>query len=228
MPVDDEMAGPPTLFGARYSVYTRIARLALGEKGVSYRLIEVDVFDPGGLSAEYLARHPFGRIPAFEHRNVSLYEAGAITRYVDEAFPGPALQPREAAARARMNQVISIMDAYAFRTLVWDVFVERERVPAKGGTPDEEKIAAALPKAKSCLRALEDILGVNPWFAGTVLSLADLHAAPMFFLFRLAPEGGEMLTEFPALGGWLDAIANRPATIETRHPLEPASRRFRE
>ena len=34
----------PVLFGAAYSVYVRIVRLALAEKRVPYRLHEVDVF----------------------------------------------------------------------------------------------------------------------------------------------------------------------------------------
>ena len=37
-----------TLFGAEYSVYTRIVRLALEEKGVSYRLEPVDIFAEDG------------------------------------------------------------------------------------------------------------------------------------------------------------------------------------
>ena len=95
----------PILFGAAYSVYVRIARLALAEKGVAYRLVEVDIFAEGGPPADYAARQPFGRIPAFEHDGFRLYESGAITRYVDEAFPGPPLQPAEPQARARVNQV---------------------------------------------------------------------------------------------------------------------------
>ena len=47
-----------------------------------------------------MERHPFGRIPAFEHERFDLYEAGAITCYVDEAFPGPVLQPGEPRRRA--------------------------------------------------------------------------------------------------------------------------------
>jgi glutathione S-transferase len=31
-----------------------------------------------------------------------------------------------------MNQVISVLDSYAYRTLVWDIFVERIRAPAQG------------------------------------------------------------------------------------------------
>ena len=94
------------LYGLERSVYTRIARLALEEKGVPYALHEVEIFGPGGVPPEQLARHPFGRIPALAHDGFVLYETGAITRYVDEAFAGPPLQPHEPARRARMPDAI--------------------------------------------------------------------------------------------------------------------------
>ena len=144
------------VYGAPYSIYTRIVRLALEVKGISYRLVEVDIFGADRGSPDYAARQPFGRIPAFEHDGFRLFESGAITRYVDEAFAGPPLQPREPRTRARMNQIISIMDAYAYRSMVWDVFVERVRVPVRGGQPDEAKIAAALPVARQVLESLGD------------------------------------------------------------------------
>jgi hypothetical protein len=56
-----------TLYGAEYSVYTRIARLALKEKGVDYSFEQVDIFAEGGPPEGYLKRHPFNRIPAFMH-----------------------------------------------------------------------------------------------------------------------------------------------------------------
>src|SRR5262249_20803790 len=152
-----------------------------------YELVEIDPFAPGGPPADYFARHPFGRIPAFEHDGFRLYEAGAISRYVNEAFPGAALQPRDPRGRARMNQVISVLDSYAYRTLVWDIFVERVRAPQNNRAPDEARIAAALPKAETCLAALEDLM--DTWLAGPDLTLADLHASPMFAYFRMAPEG---------------------------------------
>ncbi|RVD71405.1 glutathione S-transferase family protein, partial [Mesorhizobium sp. M4A.F.Ca.ET.029.04.2.1] len=39
----------PILYGADYSVYVRIARLALEEKGIGYDLVPVDVFAPEGV-----------------------------------------------------------------------------------------------------------------------------------------------------------------------------------
>ena len=169
----------PTLFGATYSVYVRSARLALAEKGVDYRLEPVDIFAPGGPPAGYRRRHPFLRIPAFEHDGFRLYETGAITRYIDEAFPGPPLMPATLQDRARANQILGILDGYAYRTWIWDIYVERCSVPKDGGKADEAKIAAALPRAETCLDAIEDLMAGDAFFLGAQPTLSDLHAAPM-------------------------------------------------
>ena len=209
------------LHGADYSVYTRIARLALEEKGITYQLHPIDIFADKDPPEDYLERHPFARIPAFEHEDFHLYEAGAISRYVDEGFSGPKLQPADARARARMNQIISILDSYGFRSLVWDVFVERVRAPQKGGKSDEVKIEAGLATAEKCLSALSEIRGNDTWLVGAKVSLADLHAYPMIALFRLAPEGQALFETYPALVEWYKAFGNRESARATRHPLEP-------
>jgi glutathione S-transferase len=214
----------PIVFGAAYSVYVRTVRLTLEEKGVGYRLDEIDVFAPGGPPRGYVEqRHPFGRIPAFEHDGFRLYETGAITRYVDAAFAGPRLQPADPRACARMNQVIGVLDNYAYRTLVWDIFVERVRASAQGRKPDEARIAAALPKAEICLRALVDLMGESPYLAGRELTLADLYAAPMFIYFRIAAEGAALVRQMPRLDAWLTEIDQRVSVAATRSPLEPLS-----
>jgi glutathione S-transferase len=208
----------PIVFGAPYSVYVRSVRLALEEKGIDYELVPVDIFASVGVPPRHLARHPFGKIPAFEHAGLSLYEAGAITRYVDEAFPGPQLQPDDPRGRARMNQIISILDSYAYRTLVWDIYVERVSRRASGGASDEQRIADALPKAEVCLSALSELMGEEPWLAGSAISLADLHAAPMIALFQLAPEGARLLGRDDRLVSWWNRISIRPSFIRTQAP----------
>jgi glutathione S-transferase len=210
----------PSLFGATYSVYTRIARLALAEKQVAYRLIETDIFASTGPSPEYLERQPFGRIPAFEHAGFRLYETAAICRYVDEGFSGPLLQPATPNGRARVTQIIGVLDSYAYRPLVWDIFIERIRAPAQGRLADEEKVAAALPRAATCLEALERLMGGSPWLAGESLSLADLHAAPIFAYFLLTPEGSALLSRHPDLARWWQLMAQRASMAATRSPLE--------
>ena len=211
-----------TVFGAAYSVYVRIVRLALEEKGVPYRLEEVDIFAEGGPPADYLQRHPFGRIPAFEHDGFRLFESGAIGRYVDEAFDGPPLMPDGARARARVNQITGLLDSYAYRAMVWDVYVERVDVPNEGGVSDEEKIAAGLKTAGICLTALEGIMGQGDYLAGPAVTLADLHAAPMFECLLGAPEGAALLERHPALVRWWDRMAARPSLTATAPAQEPA------
>ena len=205
----------PVVFGAAYSVYVRAVRLALAEKGVPYRLEEIDIFAEGGPPPGYLERHPFARIPAFEHDGFRLHETTAISLYVDEAFEGPPLMPEDPKARARVHQLLGILDNYAYRTLIWEVFVERVQVAQSGGTPDEAKIAAALVRARTCLAALESPIGEAPWLAGARVSLADLRAFPMFDLFRKAPEGARLLEDYPGLARWFGSMAHRPSVMAT-------------
>lgn len=205
------MGGRVRLYGAGYSVYVRIARLALSEKGVDHELVPVDVFSEEGVTPAHRGRHPFGRIPAFEHGDFALYETGAIVRYVDEAFDGPPLQPAGPRERARCNQIIGVADAYAYRSLVWDIYVERVERPAQWHSPDEARIAAALPVARTCLGAITELMGNQPWLAGPELSLADLYLAPMIAYFVQAPEGEAMLRAHGRLAQWWDRIAARPS-----------------
>ena len=191
------MLAKPRLFGASYSVYVRIARLSLLEKGIPHELIPVDVFAKDGYPADYLRRHPFGRIPAFEHAGFWLFETNAITHYVDEAFNGPALQPTEVRDRARCNQLISIADNYAYPHLVWGIYVEQVSKPKRGECPNRARVASALAVATTCLRTMEDLIGENQWLVGSSITLADLHAAPMFAYFLQATEGRELLSEHP-------------------------------
>ena len=203
--------GKPIVYGADYSVYVRIVRLVLAEKGIDYELVPVDVFAAGGVPAWYFEHHPFGRIPAFEHDGARLFETSAIARYVDEAFDGPVLQPKDPRARATMNQIIGMLDAYAYRSMVWDVAVER----LEKETPDEALIASGLSQASTTLQALSSLKAPGPWLLGDQLTLADLHAASIIGYFVKVSDGQKLLAEFPEILGWWARIPARPSFART-------------
>lgn len=211
MTAPDNPAARPCVFGTADSVYVRIVRLTLIDKSVDHDLVPVDPFAPEGLPPGYGERHPFGRIPAFEHDGFRLYETGAITRYVNEAFAGPPLLPDDARARARANQIISIADSYAYRALVWGVYVERVEKPAQGAPSDEARLAGALGEARQCLAAIEALMAGAPFLAGPQLSLADLYLAPMIDYVWQAPEGAALLAAHPGLAAWWTRMAARPS-----------------
>lgn len=208
--------GKPVLYGASYSVYVRASRLALHEKGVDYDLVPVDVFAEGGPPASYLARQPFGRIPAFEHDGFQLYETGAITRYIDEAFDGPQLQPADPQGRARVNQIISIADGYIYPVLVWGIYVEQVSKPARGEQSDMKRLQASLSKAPIILDALADLIGDGAWLGGENITLADLHVAPMIDYFSRAPESLPMLARHAHLSEWWSRMRERASMRRTQ------------
>lgn len=209
------MTTRPVVFGAVYSVYVKAVRLTLWAKQVPYDLVEVDVFGASGVPLEYLSRHPFGRIPSFEHGDFRMYETAPICRYIDEAFSGPQLQPSTPSSRAHMGQAISIMDSYAYRSLVWGIYVERIDQPQRGLAPALAKIEAARQLGKTCLGALESLTHKSEWLAGDTMSLADLHAAPMFALFMKTPDARELMEPNKRLASWWARISEAaiPAQI---------------
>jgi glutathione S-transferase len=203
-----------TLFGAPYSVYVRIVRLVLEELGVRYDLAEVDIFAAESVPSDYLARHPFGRIPALEHDGFRLFETDAIAFYLIERFGGEALLPTDVKERARMRQIMRIMDNYAYRALVWGIYVEEtERNRAGHLEPDE------IERAAKCLGVLEDLSG-REFLVGGHLTLADLWALPMLTYLKLAPSGAVLLRDWPTLSEWLERMQERPAVEATRFRSE--------
>ena len=203
------------LLGLRISVYTRIARIALEEKGIDYRFEEVDIFADPGPPLDYLALNPFGTIPCLLHGDFVLYETSAITRYVDEITPTTSLQPAAPIERARMNQIIGMLDNYCYRPMIWEVYVQRVVVPAGGGETDEAGIVAAVTGLRSVLEQLDQWRGEHSFLAGQALSLADLHLYPMLSYFSETAEGIAMLDTFPRLQQWMRLMELRQSVRTT-------------
>ncbi|MER8838622.1 glutathione S-transferase domain-containing protein, partial [Mesorhizobium sp. M0913] len=124
---------------------------------------------------------------------------------------GPALQPVEAGPRARPNPSTGLLYGYAYRTMVWDVAVERlEKTP-----PDEAVIANGLRQARTALQALSSLKAEGPWLLGTDLTLADLHAAPIIGYFVKVAEGRKLLAEFAEIRDWYARITQRASFAKT-------------
>ena len=205
----------PTLFGPAYSTYTRSVRLALEEKGVDYDLVEVD-FLQGPMPAEQVERHPFARVPAFEHDGFELYEVSAIERYIDEVFDGPSLQPESAKQRARMNQVISIIDSYTYSCTVGQLVIQRIVMPMLGEQADEAAIAEAMPEVSKCMGVIAGLRGDSKYLVSDELTLADLHLAPIFDYFQTTPDSDPILQQNPGLRSWWNEMSARESMQKTQ------------
>ena len=202
-----------TIYGFKNSTYVRTVRLVFEERGAPYDLVPVDIFGENKAEA-HLKRQPFGQIPAFDHDGFMLYETQAITRYLDAVLPGEGMTPADVKARALMDQAICVYDGHAYGPLA-TLIVERLIVPRRGGTPDEAKIEAGLPTARTAMAEFARILGERGTFGGGTISLADVHLAPGFAYIVHTDEGRDMLAAHPNLQAWWTKIDARPAMRAT-------------
>jgi glutathione S-transferase len=206
------------LHGPAYSTYTRTVRLVLEEKGVPYELAEVDILSGQNHAPDHLERHPWGKVPVLEHDGFHLFETFAIARYLDEAFAGPALQPAEARARARMTQICGIVDSYAYGPMIAKLFWQEAVVPMQGGTPDAGIAAEGLEGAEQVLGVLEGMVG-GEFLCGTEPSLADLYLLPPIEYLRMVSEGARAFNARPRLAAWWQRMNARPSVTATRPKL---------
>ena len=206
----------PIIYGPAGSTYVWSARLALAEKGVAHEFIELEV---GAHREEpHLSRHPFAKVPGFEHDGFALYETQAILRYIDEGFPVAPLQPTDLHQFSRMNQIMGIVDAYAAPSIGAGILFNRMLAPRFGLPIDEAAVAGALPQARLCVAEIARLMGEQTYLAGERVSLADLMVIPLFYYFGKVPEGEAPLAEFPNIRPWMRRIEERQSFQVTKPP----------
>lgn len=203
----------PVLTGYSHSIYTRIIRLILLEKGIAFDYVEHDPFAQGTLGP-----HPFGRVPFLCHGDFAIYETAAISAYLDAAFDGPPMMPDSPQAAARAIQVVCIADVYAYWPMVRQIYEHAVFRPAYGEPSDPAEVQDSLRRTPKVLAALDEIAR-----EGLVLSQgfgrAECHLAPMIAALVHAPEGADLLARYPGLYEWWLRTAPRPSLRETETSL---------
>ena len=153
-----------------------------------------------------------------EHEGFWLYETQAILRYIDQVFDGPCLIPSEPKAAARMQQVMNITDWYVTTSITNGISWNRVVAPIFGLATDESAVEAAIPQGRTCVAALEEILGSNPYFAGDQLTLADIMAFAHIDFMPRSMEGSDLLAGSTLLP-WLERMSVRESARRTATEL---------
>jgi len=203
-----------TIHGIPGSPYVRAPLLVLEEKGLPWRLEPLAM--GGNRTPDYKARlHPFAKIPVLDHGDFRLYETRAILDYVDQIAPGPALTPDDPKQRARMNQVIGIVDSYVAPRISGAVTFPRLVAPRFGMAVDDAAVVAAIPAAQEVIDELARLLGDQDYMAGPALSLADAMLIPHLVFIPDFPEGVAMIAPHANLAAWIERVKARPSMAAT-------------
>ncbi|MFM2044819.1 MAG: putative glutathione s-transferase transrane protein [Pseudomonadota bacterium] len=201
------------VYGSPISNFVRTVRMVLIEKGIPYRLEPV-----APQSAEIRAINPFGKIPAFRHGDLVLFESQAICRYIDDAFPGASLRPGDLAAKALVDQWVGVGCDSADKACIRNYVLAYALPKWQGREPDMEKVAAAVPAVQQVVTVIDQHLAGRDWIAGDGLTLADLFLLPTLYLTSLYPEGKAIVADAPNLTRWLGTMTALPSFVATKPP----------
>lgn len=203
------------VYGFAGSTFTRIVRMAFAEKRVSYELVPVGIDDGANRTADHLARHPFGKVPALGVAGTYLYETEAVLELLEGWHPAPALFPDDVLARARMRQWMSVIHTYAYPPMVATLMWERLLKPRMGREPDEDAVARVLPEVRRQLALFDAQLAETPYVAGQTFSAADLYFAAVLDFVARTPEGPDLLADAAHVARWWEEVGQRPSVRDT-------------
>jgi glutathione S-transferase len=199
-----------TVYGTPISVYVRVVRLLLEQTGVAYDLKDIGIFNGDNKSAEYLAKNPFGKVPTLEVNGEVLYETAAITDYLDAAVANHQFSPTEPLPKARMRQIMAIVDSYLYPAAITTIVIQRLIVSSQGAKADEDVVRDAIVPAKTAAEAIESLTIGNPYLLGSEMTIADFFLIPVFIYLSQTPEFAQVTAQTPKLLTWWDAVKSLP------------------
>ena len=180
--------------------YEQSAVIALTEKGVAYRRIDIDL---GARPSWFDAVSPLDKVPLLRVREgqgeTILFESAVICEYLEETQPNP-LHPADPLERAHHRAWIefastTLNDVAGFYNATPDLF------EAKG-----QRLAERFAW-------LERNLGEGPYFAGERFTLVDAAFAPLLRYFDTFEQIAEFgfFADMPKARAYRSALASRPS-----------------
>ncbi len=90
-------------------------RIALQHKNIPYEVETVSIVEGTNRGEAHLARNPIGQVPVLEFerdgKKVHLAQSVAILEYLEETHPSPSLLPKEPIARARVRELVELVNS---------------------------------------------------------------------------------------------------------------------
>jgi glutathione S-transferase len=206
---------PIEIIGIPQSNFVWATRIAAGEKGVPHVNLPLPPGHP-----DLAALHPLGRVPVLRQGDVVLAESRAIMVFIDQAFDGPPLMPRDPAAAARAEQWVSLIVTAAEPALIRQHLFAYLFPGTPDGRPDPAKVAATLPAMERYLAVLDGALA-GGFAGGAAFTLADAYLVPILYWLRGLPEAGPRIVAARHLSPYLDRMLARPAVAATVPPPLP-------
>jgi glutathione S-transferase len=197
-----------TIYHHPLSTYSRRVRIALIEKALTARMIEVDMAARAHRAPEYLKINPYGRVPTLVEDDFVLYESTAILEYLENTHQEKPLIPPDARGCALIAMHMKLCDIQLARQTGTIIFPKRFLPKDKW---DEKAMAQAKSEIEKHLAILETQLAGKEWMVGDRYSLVEVCYTPFVEFLGLME-----VKPPPGVAAWVGRMLERPSAKETK------------
>lgn len=190
------------------STFARRVRIALIEKDIDAKLIEVDMTKGAHKQQHYLGLNPYGRVPTLQEDDFVLYESSAILDYLEATHPAPPLVPADARGRTLVSMHMKLCDLQLARQTGTIIFPKRFLPKERW---NEKAMAQAKQEIEQHLEKVEQLLAGKEYLVGEAYSLAEVCYTPFVEflpLMEIAPP--------PHVAAWTERMLERPSAQATK------------
>lgn len=166
------------LYHSPLSPFCRKVRLVLAEKKIEVELIEERYWEQ---STEFMRRNPAGKVPVLKTDGHTLSDSQAISEYLEEVYPDPALLPKSPTDRAEARRLVYWFDDKFHHEVTSKLLYERvNKKIMNRGYPESSNVKQGAKNIKYHIDYMHWLLDQRRWLAGDTMSLADFAAAAHF------------------------------------------------
>jgi maleylacetoacetate isomerase len=205
-----------TLYGYWRSTAAYRVRIALAWKNLSYDPIAIDLRGGAQLSPAFTAINPQGLVPFFVDGAVRLGQSLAIIEYLEDAYGGPPLLPKNAPERARVRALAQVVacDIHPLNNLRVLKYLAN---PLERGLTEVEAWARHwIERGFAVLEAEAGRSG--PYLTGDEPTLADVCLVPQLYNARRVSTD---LAKFPRLLAIESRLSELAAFQAARPEIQP-------
>jgi glutathione S-transferase len=195
------------VYGIHGSPFVRKVFVALDFKGIPYEIVQQMPFSG---DQEYLKINPLGKVPTLVDGELTLGDSKVICRYLERAYPEPALYPSDNAADNAMADWYEELCGNQISELATGIFFQRFMRPfAFKQEPDEALVSQIIDERLPPMQDyLENQLPAEGFRFGE-FGMADLSIASPFINAGYA--GYEVdASRWPSLAGLIASVKAQP------------------
>ena len=200
------------IYSASVCPYAHRTRLALLEKGVDFKLTEIDLQNKPEWFADV---SPYGKVPVIKYGSDRVWESTIIDEYLDEVFPEPPLMPSEPGERAIARIWIDFANV-KFVPTFYKLLLNQE--------PEKQQESAEMLRNHLLFMENEGIGKISSgsyWF-GESLTLVDIAFYPWFERWGVLEHyrGFAFPAECVRLQKWWDVMRDRDLVQSIKHTAD--------